>query len=66
MNAVEQILPELPVNNLNLYMELGHKAGEQGRIKESIEWYKKGLEKARSLKDQQRIREFSGLIFTLL
>ncbi|GAB5418681.1 MAG: hypothetical protein Crog4KO_04380 [Crocinitomicaceae bacterium] len=66
MRPVEQILSELPVNNLDLYVELGHKAGEKGKLEEAMSWYEKGLKKARALHDHKKAKEFSGFIFTLL
>lgn len=66
MDEVNNILSDLPVNDLKLYAELGNEAGKNGNMEESISWYKKGLEKARQLKDQDKVNEFSRLIFTLL
>ena len=65
-NTIEAILPELPVNDLTLYAELGNEAIKRGDIEACFEWYKKGLQKAKSLQDNERIREYSNLIFTLL
>lgn len=66
MSPVEQILSELSVNNLELYLELGNKAGEKGKLGEAMNWYEEGLKKARALQDHQRAKEFSGYIYTLL
>lgn len=66
VNTLDQILPELPVNDLNLYAELANEASKKGDIEACFEWYKKGLKKAKSLNDKERIREYSNLIFTLL
>lgn len=55
-----------PINDLNLYIELGHEAGKKGEIEKSYQWYMKGLRKARELHNQEKISEFSSLIITLL
>lgn len=62
MREINTILTDLPVNDLDLYMELGNNAGAKGKIEESIDWYMRGLDKARELKDQKGIRKFSGLL----
>lgn len=62
MREINAILTDLPVNDLDLYMELGNNAGAQGKIEESIDWYMRGLDKARELEDPKGIRKFSGLI----
>ncbi|MFT6845930.1 MAG: hypothetical protein ACJAUV_002130 [Flavobacteriales bacterium] len=66
ITVVDKALDFLPVNDLNLYMELGHEAGKQGKIDESYAWYMKGLRKARELQNQEKISKFSALIITLL
>lgn len=66
LSPINQVLDFLPVNDLNLYAELGNKAGEEGKMDESLAWYMKGLSKARELNNSTKISEFSGLIFTLL
>ena len=66
MNTVDTILDTLPANNLELYKELGHEAGKKGKLEECINWYKKGLDKARSLENKEAVKEFTNLIFTLL
>ena len=66
ISVVDKILDSLPINDLNLYMELGHDACKQGEIDESFGWYMKGLRKARENQNQEKISEFSKLIITLL
>jgi hypothetical protein len=66
IKVVNKILDFLPVNDLNLYMELGNETGKQGELDESLAWYMKGLRKARELQNQEKISEFSALIITLL
>ena len=66
INPVNQVLEHLPVNDLNLYLELGNKAIKEGEMDESFGWYMKGLRKARELNNAAKISEFSGLIITLL
>lgn len=66
IKVVEKILDFLPVNDLNLYMELGDEAGKLGDLDESFAWYMKGLRKARELQNQEKLSEFSALIITLL
>lgn len=66
LNPLDTILPELPVNDLKLYAELGNEASKKGDMEACFEWYNKGLQKAKSLQDKERIREYSNLIFTLL
>jgi hypothetical protein len=65
-DKVSTILSELPINDLQLYAELGNEAGKKGDLEESVSWYRKGLTKARQLKDSEKEKEFSNLIFTLL
>jgi hypothetical protein len=62
MEVVNRILNELPSNDLNLYFELGNLAGAEGRLDDSMKWYIKGLSKARELKNESKVREFSSLI----
>lgn len=64
--TLETILPELPVNDLNLYAEMANEAGEKGDMEKCFEWYKKGLQKAKILNNKEKIREYSNLLFTLL
>ena len=66
MTTVNQILNALPVNDLNLYKELGDKEIEHGNMDDCIKWYIKGLSKARELKNTEKVSEFSALIYTLL
>ena len=65
-NATEEFFRSLPVNDLEMYIELGNKAMEKGDVDTSIKWYQKGLKKAIELCNDQKVREFSGLIVTLL
>lgn len=64
--AREEFFGSLPVNDLELYIEIGNKAMENGDVSSSLEWYNKGLKKAIQLKDKNKIKQFSGLIVTLL
>lgn len=66
MNKVYEIIDTLPVNDLNLYLEMGHKAGKSGDTERSLIWYKRGLVRAKELKNESKVSEFSHLIFTLL
>lgn len=66
ITVVDKILDFLPVNDLNLYLELGNEADKKGNMDESFAWYMKGLRKARELQNQEKMSEFSALISTLL
>lgn len=56
----------LPVNDLNLYEEMGNAAIKDGDMEESMSWYMKGLAKARELKNAEKASVFSNLLITLL
>lgn len=60
------MLPEMPVNDLNLYFELGNNASANGQLEDSLKWFYKGLTKAKELKDELKEREFSTLILMSL
>lgn len=66
MNKVHEIIDKLPVNDLDLYIELGHEAIKGGDVESCLSWYQKGLTKARELKNDTKVTEISSLIFTLL
>lgn len=62
METVNEYLKGLPVNDLSLYVELGNNAGKSGNIQESVDWYVKGLSKARELKNSYYIKKLSALV----
>lgn len=62
METVNECLDNLPINDLSLYVELGDKAGKSGNLQESVDWYMKGLWKARELKNSEYVKKLSALI----
>jgi len=66
VNAVAEIIDTLPINDLNLYEEMGNEAIKRGDVEASMNWYMKGLEKSRELKNAPKAKKFSHLIITLL
>jgi hypothetical protein len=57
-----EIVNESQGDNLNTYFELGNNASANGNHTESIQWFHKGLAKAKELKNELKISEFSTLI----
>jgi len=53
-------------NLLMKYLEMGNRSGKKGNEQEAIDFYIKGLQLARELKDRPRIQQFSNLILTYL
>ncbi len=66
MNAIHEIMTKLPINDLNLYEEMGNAAIRNGDMEECMKWYMKGLAKARELKNSEKAKKFSHLLVTLL
>lgn len=62
METVSEYLKDLPVNDLILYIELGNNAGKSGNLEESVDWYMKGLSKARELRNSEYIKKLSALV----
>ena len=59
-------LKKLPENDFKRYFELGNLASSEGRMDDSLKWFYKGLRKAKELKNELKMREFTTLIlFTL-
>jgi hypothetical protein len=52
--------------DLLFYLEMGNLAGQNGNDQEAIDWYVKGLQRAKNLADKARIQQFSNLILTYL
>ena len=63
---IQNTQPSISSQSLESYMELGNNAIKEGKMKESLNWYMKGLNIATETKNTEKISEFSGLIFTLL
>jgi hypothetical protein len=55
-----------PSKAIDSFLELGNNAIKEGKMKESLDWYMKGLDKATEEQNEKKMTEFSGLIFTLL
>lgn len=53
-------------SELLLFLELGNHAGQKGNDQTAIDYYIKGLQIARELKDKPRIQQLSNLILTYL
>lgn len=51
---------------LNGYLHLGYLACEQEMNEDAIDYFVKGLQLARELKDKPRIQQFSNLILSQL
>lgn len=66
MEIVNNTSQELPVNNLDVYFELGNNASANGRLEDSLKWFYKGLAKAKELKNELKENEFSTLILLSL
>ena len=66
MEHVNNTIPELPANDLNLYFELGNNASANGKLEDSLKWFYKGLARAKELKDELKESEFSTLILLSL
>jgi tetratricopeptide (TPR) repeat protein len=56
---------ELDQNYVAAYYQLGKLFESLLRVPEALEFYKKGLEKARALKDNKSVNEFEEAIFML-
>lgn len=54
------------MDELLLFLELGNIAGQKGNDQGAIDYYIKGLQIARELKDKPRVQQFSNLILTYL
>ena len=54
------------LDTLLLYLELGDIAGKKGDDQSAIDYYIKGLQIARELKNKPRVQQFSNLILTYL
>ena len=54
-----EVVNESQNDNLNMYFELGNNASANGNHTESIQWFHKGLAKAKELKNELKISEFS-------
>ena len=57
---------KLQVDTLMLYLELGDIAGKKGDDQSAIDFYIKGLQIAREIKNKPRVQQFSNLILTYL
>ena len=53
-------------SELLFFLEMGNLAGVKGNDQEAIDWYVKGLQKAKNIVDKPRIQQFSNLILTYL
>ncbi|MEY4603113.1 MAG: hypothetical protein RIT43_405 [Bacteroidota bacterium] len=53
-------------SELLLYLEMGDLSAAQGRNQEALDFYIKGLHKAKEQQDKARIQQFSNLIYTYL
>lgn len=54
------------MNDLSLYLSMGNEAIKCGKINESLNWYSKGLAKAKEIKNDVKANEFYHLIITLM
>lgn len=54
------------MSQLLMYLELGNLSGERGNEQEAIDYYIKGLQIAREIKDRPRIQQLSNLILTYI
>ena len=53
-------------SDLLFYLEMGDLSGEKGNEKEALDFYLKGLQRAKDLQDRARIQQFSNLIYAYL
>lgn len=63
---LHQTFENLPVHDLEIYLELGEKARMNGDINKSVYWFKNGFEMAKQLKDRSRVQQFSNILFSIL
>ena len=66
MESTNDFMGSLPINDLNLYVEMGNDAIRKGNIEQCLEWYFRGLKKAKELRNKEKEREISSLIVTLI
>ncbi|XOV69022.1 MAG: hypothetical protein ACFHU9_07505 [Fluviicola sp.] len=62
MKVLQQSNQENLTHDPNYFLELGNKAGEIGKIEESVKWYLKGLALAKELQDKPSINKLSAMI----
>lgn len=63
---IKEMIDELPIYNLELYEEMGDNEYESGNESEALRWYTKGLNMARQLKNENKIKRFTNLILASL
>ncbi len=59
-------LLEITSSDLSFCLEMGEIMNRKGRSEESLQWYIKGLNIARELKVEEKVKEFSNLIVSML
>ena len=52
--------------DLLYYLEMGDLSGAKGLEQEELEFYMRGLQRAKDIQDKARIQQFSNLIYTYL
>jgi hypothetical protein len=52
--------------DLLFYLEMGDISGAEGKEQEALEYYMRGLQHAKDIRDKARIQQFSNLIYTYL